>query len=427
MLSDISGKASVPLNKNEIFIYVVYKLGYEEKTGNFFTNSNKDISLILEEIPKNHWFSYYENNGEIEVKFNSLNADTNYNSSEYLNSVLEIKNVAGENIELMQDKTSFKTVDSETLRKLRWWGDLKPYEILVDLTLKKDGWVKVTLKDDEFEVCVGNAIGGYKGQPFDLSGSEFICKKESNQANLIPEWILKGWYKLQMEITYEISGQEKLFGLLTQEFFIDNLDWRPEIDSAPDINLIADEEWLYSITPKYPSNFVYYSLEESPAGMKIDSKTGIASWTPRNNGNYSVVIRAYYPYFYDNYRIVYTDQPFTLIVSGGQENENIYADELYLLNNSVKVGEEVQASFDVYNDFSFENSFSYSIQIDADNSISYKIKNMKPYSKRTVYVSWKYDSIGTYTPVLAIDSKKEINEDDEGDNIKYFPKIEVKG
>lgn len=429
LFTDNDGKASISLNKNEIFVYTIYKLSYEEKTGNFFTSSDENIQITLNKIPDNNWYFYYVNNGEIEVKFKSLDADTNYNVDEYINNVLEIRNVAGINIDLIKDKTFFKTIDSETLRQLRWWGNLKPYEILIDLSLKKDGWVRVTMQNDIFEVCVGNAVGSYKDHPFDLSDNEYICqtedKKGTSASNLIPKWMLKGTYKFHMGIAYKINNQEKIFDLLTQEFFIDNIEWKPEIDSSPQTDIKINEKWTYNITPKYPFHFVYYSLEKVPEDMKIDTEKGNVSWIPTINGNYDIIVKAYYPYFYDDYKTAYNEQSFTLNVTGEQAG-NIYPDNLYIFNKSVKVGEEIKASFEVYNNCSNENSFSYKIQTGNNNSITYKINNIKPYSKRTIYTSWKYSVAGIYSPVLIIDSDNKINETDENDNIKYFQNIEVR-
>ncbi len=428
-LTNSDGKISFILNKNEIFIYTIYQLSYEEKIGNFFTNSDKNIGITLNKISNDKWYFYYENNGQIEVKFKSLDADINYNVNEYINNILEIKNVAGANIDLIKDKTSFKTVDSATLRELRWWGGLKPYEIFVDLTLKKDGWVKVTIKEDISEICVGNAVGRYRGQPFDVSGSEFICKTEDNKgtpgSNLVPEWILKNTYKFFIGVAYKINNQEKIFELLTQDFYIDNIEWKPEINSQPETRVKINENWNYNITPKYLNNFVYYSLKKAPSNMKIDVEKGVVNWMPANTGYYEVTVRAFYPYFHDNYKVAYNDQEFTLEVFDDTEKGNLYADSLYIFNNTINVGEEIKASFKAYNNYSVKNSFYYEIQTGDNNSLIYEIKDMEPYSKRTIYVSWKYASSGIYNSQLIIDSKHEINESNEGDNIKYFGNIVV--
>ena len=313
LLTDINGKTSIALNKNEIFAYMIYKLTYEEKTGNFFTNLNKNIQITLNKVPKDRWYFYYENNGEIELKFKSLDSDTNYYSNDSINEVLDIKNIAGKNIDLVKEKTSIETVDSSTLKRLRWWGDLKPHYVLIDLTLKKDGWLRATIQDDDLEVCVGNAIGTYKGQAFDVSGSEFICKNDKGN-NIIPDWILKNNYKFKLKVTYKIDGNEKNLDLLTQDFFIDNIEWKPEISSHPNTNIIMKEQWVYDITPKYPANFIYYKLEKAPNGMSIDNLKGILNWSPAKFGYYDVIVRAYYPYFANDDRIAYNDQKFTLSV-----------------------------------------------------------------------------------------------------------------
>jgi len=428
-LTNRDGQTSFSLNTNEIFVYIIYKFTYKEETGNFFTNSNIEILRTLNKIPDDEWYFYYENNGEIEVKLKSLDADTNYSPNEYINQILEIRNIAGTNIDLIKDKTFFKTVDSKTLRQIRWWGSIKPYEIIIDLTLKKEGWVKVTIKDDLFEVCVGNAVGSYRGQPFDLSGSEYLCKVEDNygkpSTNLIPEWILRNIYRLSLGITYIIDGNEKTYNLLTQEFFIDNIDWVPEINSQPPTKIKINEEWNYNITPKYPLNFVYYSLREAPDEMNIDQKIGFLDWIPIKSGNYEIVVRASYPYFYDNDNVTFSEQSFILQVDGDIDAGNIYADKLDLFNKNVKTGDEVKASFVVHNENNKTISFYYKIKISDNKSISYKINNVDAHNKRTIYTSWKYSDSGIYNPLLIIDSKNEVEESNEGDNIMDFEQIEV--
>lgn len=312
LLTDTTGKSSISLNKNEIFVYTIYKLTYDEKTGNFFTNVNKNIQITLNKIPKDQWYFYYMNNGEIELKFKSLDLDTNYHSKDSINEVLNIKNIAGKDIDLIKEKTSLETVDSLTLKRLRWWGDLRPQNVLIDLTLKKDGWFRATIQNDSMEVCVGNAVGTYKEQSFDVSGSEFICKEDKG-SNIIPDWILKNNYKFKLNVTYKIDGNEKSLGLLTQDFFIDNIEWKPEISSTPPTVLKINEKWTYEINPKYPKNFVYYKLIKFPEGMKINEN--VITWTPKELSYYpNIIVRAYYPYFENDNLIVYDDQNFDLVV-----------------------------------------------------------------------------------------------------------------
>ena len=314
LLTNVNGEASINLNKNEIFVYAIYKLGYESISNNFFANSNKEIIITLKEFPEDAWYFYYENNGEIEVKFKSLDQDTNYIPGEYINEILEVKNIAGKNLDLLREESSLITVDSSTLKRVRWWGGLRRQDVLIDLTLKKDGWLKSTVKDGVLEVCVGNAIGKYKGQPFDVSGNEFICKTDKAE-NLIPDWILRNNYKINFNLTYLIDGQKKNFYLLTQDFFIDNSEWTPEMELiSPGMLYIINKEITYSIPMEYPAHFVYYSLSEAPAGMKIDGVNGIIKWTPTEAGRYKVVVRAYYPYFEDDSRIAYTDGEFSIRV-----------------------------------------------------------------------------------------------------------------
>ena len=427
LITGSDGRASITLNKYEAFIYIVYKLSYEDKTGSFDTYSDQDIFITLNKLPDNQWYFYYFNNGDIELKFKSLDDDVNYNAGEYVNNIVEVKNVAGRNINLIKEKTVFQVVDNLTSNRLLKWGSFKHSQVLIDLTLKKDGWLKGTVQDGIVEVCAGNVIGYYKGKSFDLSGSEFICGTDDSK-NLIPEWILKNYYKFSLYLTYQIDGIEKIFNESTQEFFIDNIDWKPEITSSPPATALnAGQEWTYQIaTPVYLDNFLKYKLEKSPSGMSIDETNGILKWTPVFNGNYEVIIRAYHEYFENDHdTIAYVDQTFTLNVSGGQDVGNIYADNLYIFNRSVKVGGEVKTSFKVYNDNSKTNSFSYKVQIGDGNFLTYKINDMKPYSKRTIYTSWKYTASGSYNPLLMVDSNNEIIEIDENDNSNGFGSIEV--
>lgn len=421
ILTNSDGKSSVQLNKNQIFIYMIYKLSFETVTNNIFTSSNKNLKINLNKIPNNKWYFYYINNGEIELSFKSLDSDIDYKPEEYVNEVLEVKNVAKKNIDLIKEKTSLKIVDANTSKRLRWWGTLKPEEVLVDLTLKENGWLRTTIKDDILEVCAGNAIGNYKGQPFDVSGDEFICKNDI-AGNKIPEWILKNNYKFDLKFVYKLDGNEREFNFVTQDFFIDNIDWKPEISSIPNTKLKVNEDWSYNLTPKYPVNFVYYRLEKAPNGMNIDILNGLLNWKPNKIGYFDVVVRAYYPYFDNDARVAYADQKFTLEIMG---KGNLYSNNLYIFNKNVKVNENIKISFKVYNDNYKDSSIAYRIYTDDSNFISYKINNLKPYEKRTIYTQVKYNRAGTFTPKLVIDSNNEVDELDETDNIKFFDSVTV--
>ncbi len=321
LITNSDGMASTTLNMNEIFVYTIYKISYTPFTGNIFTNSNKDLAISLEDVPSDRWYFYYLNNGEVELTFKSLDSDTNYLPGEYINEVLEVKNIAGRNLELVEEETSLLTVDSLTLNRLRWWGSLTSedllQDVLVEITLKKDGWLKTTVNDGNFEICVGNAIGKYKGQSFDVSGSEFICKTDQSK-NLIPEWILENKYKVMFDVTYLIDGQKKFFQLLTQDFLIENpLGWKPDMELiSGGIPHFVGKEIVYNIPLKYPANFVYYSLLEAPEGMKIDGVNGVITWTPEKTGRHKVVVRASYPYFEDGSLSSYTDGELNILVFG---------------------------------------------------------------------------------------------------------------
>ena len=422
LLTDADGSASTNLNKNEIFVYTIYKFTYETKSDGFFTNSDKTIQVQLNKIPENHWYFYYINNGELELAFKSLDSDTNYSAGENINEIININNLVENNIDLMEERLSSSILDASSLKKLRWFGNLELYNIFLDITLKKDGWIKAMISNESLEVCAGNVVGVYKDQPFDVSGEEFICKTEY-VGNKIPEWILKNDYKFFINVSYNIDDQDKNINLLTQNFSIFNTEWKPSIDSIPITDLNVNEDWAYNITPKYPERFVYYSLQKSPNNMMMDKIHGLASWKPDLGGFYDIIARAYYPYFDDDPRMAYTDQKFTLNVI--DPKNNLYADKLEIFNKNGKVNEEVKASFVVNNYDSKKNSFNYKILTDSTNSFSYRINNLNPYSKRTIYTSWKYNKAGIFYPKLIIDSDNEVSESDETDNNKNFSKVTI--
>ena len=329
-LTGSDGKTSFALNQNEFFIYIIYKLSYREQTGGIFTSGNQDIPITMERLPEDQWYFYRVNNGEIEFQFSSPDSDTNYVAGDYINNVLEVRNVGGSNIQLMQDRAVFRVIDGQTENVLRAWGDFigSGSSELGEITLKANGWIKVTISEETIRVCGGNVIITYEGRTFDLSGNESVCVEEAQDANKIPLWILRNNYKFEIEYFYQVDGQERSIGFISQEFFIDNTGWGPEIISNPTTSLTAGTEWTYDVNIKtdYDETFVdllnmiNYKLVSSPEGMTIDTNTGLVRWTPSQNGDYSIVVRAYHEYFENNTeKIAYLDQEFLLTVTGGQE------------------------------------------------------------------------------------------------------------
>ncbi|PJC45275.1 hypothetical protein CO037_02385 [Candidatus Pacearchaeota archaeon CG_4_9_14_0_2_um_filter_30_8] len=426
IFTNSNGEASTSLNTNEIFVYTVYKFIYSTLSSNFFTNSDKNLQVRLNKIPNDKWYFYYQNNGEVKIQLKSPDLDVNYVPGEYINQVMQISNIAGKNIELIPSKTSSITVDSATLKRLGWWGNILSYEVSMKLTLKPNGWVKVTVEDNIFEICMGNAIGSYKGQTFDVSGSEFICKQEDNSPNppnLVPDWILNNTYKFYTNVGYLVGGQEKNFEILTQDIFIKNIDWKPEISSVPKTELNINEDWTYQVSPSYREGFVSYTLEKAPSGMNIDSTKGILNWKPTVSGKYDITFRAYHTYFIGDSRMAYNDQFFTLNVLN--PNANLYADGIYLYDKSVKVGNTVHAKFVVHNDDDKTNSFKYKVDKGDGTSFEYDLLGMAPSSERTIYSSWTYNGQGNFTPKLIIDPENKILESNENDNLNNFLEVSV--
>jgi len=60
-LTDSAGKASFALNKDEFFIYIIYKLSYKEQTAGFFTIGDRNFSITLEKLPEDQWYFYRVN------------------------------------------------------------------------------------------------------------------------------------------------------------------------------------------------------------------------------------------------------------------------------------------------------------------------------------------------------------------------------
>jgi len=426
LITDGNGFASVSLSSNEIFVYTIYKFTFQTSTGNFFTSSNKDINIFLEKIPKDQWYFYYENNGDLEIQLESPDSDVNYIPGEYINQSMQITNVAGTNIKLIPDETSVVTVDSQTLDRLGWWGNILSYEVNMELTLKPGGWLKASVNGNHFEACMGNAFGSYKGQVFDVSGSEFVCKEDNGGArpqNLVPDWILNDTYKFNTTIGYEINNQEKSYGLLTQDVFIRNNEWKPNISSFPSTNLILNQDWSYEINPKYRSGFVNYRLINSPSGMTIDSTNGVISWEPSVSGDYDVTVRAYHTYFLGDSVEAYRDQSFVLDVIN--PNSNLYIDGLYLDNTTLKIGQTVHGKFTVHNNDDKTNSFLYKIDKGDGTSFEYWVNNLSANGKRNVYTSWDYSDSGIFTPKVTLDPNNVIPESNEEDNTLNFKEVSV--
>lgn len=367
-LTDSSGKAFFTLNKDEFFFYIVYKLSYEYKQDFFSTSENKNFEITLEKLLDDQWFFYLLNNGELEFRFKGLDEDTNYEPGDYIKSVLELRNVAGKNIKLIKDKNILQFVDSQTMNALRAWGnfDISGGGNLESITLKKNGQIKITFSEGTVEICGSNLIIIYMGHRIELSGEESLCITEDQQHTKIPEWILKNKYRFKIDFFYEIiDGIEKNINFTSQKFFINNIDWKPEIVSFPKTDLMAYEEWTYNIKLKeYDESFsnlldmINYNLIEAPDGMSVDKDEGIVKWTPVLNGDYNVIVRAYHEYFEnDSEKIAYTDQEFTLNVEGGEENNP----PVITSSPVTTVNEESTYTYDVEATDADEDTLSYSL------------------------------------------------------------------
>jgi hypothetical protein len=426
LLTDANGQASISLNTNEIFVYSVYKTSYSPSTGNFFTNSGKSIQVTLDKIPSDQWYLYYETNGDVSIRMNSLDKSINYVPGEYMSQVVQVTNVGASNVVWHSSNDAFIIVDNSTLHQLGWWGN-PMYGVSVNLTLKPNGWVKVTSTNESSEICVGNAIGEYAGQKFDVSGSEFVCQSGGNSTAPVPvpNWILNGAYRLKINLSYTVNNDEKSFGFMTQGFNVINGPWHPIITSTPSTQFDVNNAWTYqmavdtkSIT-NYNTGFIMYGLSKAPEGMIIDPKTGLVSWTPSTSGMYNISLMAYHLYFVGDSRMAFSYQNFTLDVIN--PNANLYADNLYDYN----VGKTIYPSFTVHNDDDKANSFNYKINWGDGSSSEYPLNNVSAGGSRNVMTSHKYANPGTYDPELIIDPEGKIYEDNKNDNIKYFGDISI--
>ncbi|GIU68218.1 MAG: hypothetical protein KatS3mg001_068 [Candidatus Pacearchaeota archaeon] len=329
-ITDSNGKAIFNLNKNELFSYIIYKISYEELSGSIFTNQDKVINIVLKKLPPDRWYFYRINNGELDFSFKSLDNDTNYNPNEYIKSSIEVKNIAGKRIQLLNEKSFFRTIDADTEKVLRAWGrfDFGGGKNLTEVILKEGGWIKASLIEEKAEFCGSNIIITYNNLRIELSGSESICLEDSQSYNKIPEWILKNNYKMKLDYFYKIDNIERTISFISQPFFINNTEWKPEIISFPQTEISVEEEWVYQIKLKeYPEsyspvlNLINYALMDYPEGMSIDKDKGIVKWKPTKPGEYNVTVRAYHQYFENNSdKIAFFDQSFSLKVK--QEKQN---------------------------------------------------------------------------------------------------------
>jgi hypothetical protein len=300
-LTDSGGKTSFNLDKDNLFIYIVYKLSYKEQTDSFSTfGGNKNFQITMEKLPDDQWFFYLLNNGEIEFQFKSLDDSTNYKPGDYLKGIFEIKNVAGKNIELLVNKSSFLVVDSQTLNAINGWGNLKPSNpaiMGISAILKSDGWVRGTLSEGVVEVCIGNIIIDYQGQKVELSGDESICESDA-QDNKIPNWILTNKYRMDSTYFYKIDGIEKQINVISQEFFINNAGGEPNnlpiITSMPITEVNESSNYLYQvIATDSDGDVLNYSFTQNPDWLSISGSGLITGISPNitTNTNYPVAVR----------------------------------------------------------------------------------------------------------------------------------------
>lgn len=296
-LTDSNGRASFTLGQNEFFIYIVYKSSYKTNTNGFFTDNDKNFQITLERLPENQWDFYYVNNGELELRFNVRDDDTNYELGDHIKPRLEIRNVADREVKLIDDKNIFKIVDGETFEALDGWGDFElSKQIDVDVTLKRGGWIRGTLSETNIEVCAGNVRIIYNGDLFDLDGPEFLCLSETQDYNKIPDWVPKNNYRFELNYVYEIGGQEKNIGFSTQEFFINGQENNPPVVTSEPITEINENEvYSYQVTATDENGDVLtYSLTQAPEWLSINNNTGLISGTAPEVGTdepFNVTIR----------------------------------------------------------------------------------------------------------------------------------------
>jgi len=127
------------------------------------------------------------------------------------------------------------------------------------------------------------------------------------------------------DVTVEVSDNGSPVKSITQSFTIhveedqEPINHTPTITSTPDTTATINQTYAYNVDATDPDgDTLTYSLTTSPAGMTINSITGLINWTPTATGDYDVTVEVS-----DNGSPVKSiTQSFTIHVEEDQEPTN---------------------------------------------------------------------------------------------------------
>ncbi len=165
-------------------------------------------------------------------------------------------------------------------------------------------------------------------------------------------------------ITVSMAGQPSRTVAVTA---IDNDPLAPAFTSNPILTGVQDAAYTYDANAN-GNPTVAFALTTAPAGMSIDSATGIINWTPTNTGSFPVAIQAsngVLPNASQSFTIVVNvDMPPIALLTRPAEGEVVSGTHAEFFGDGVDDVSTVKAEFFVdsvlrYTDVNNENHFHY--------------------------------------------------------------------
>ena len=100
------------------------------------------------------------------------------------------------------------------------------------------------------------------------------------------------------DVTVEVFDNGSPVKSTTQSFTVhvseesETTNQAPFITSTPDTTATVNQTYAYNVDASDPNgDTLTYSLTTNPAGMTINSTTGLINWTPTSTGDYEVTVR----------------------------------------------------------------------------------------------------------------------------------------
>ncbi|MBD3316819.1 MAG: PKD domain-containing protein, partial [Chitinivibrionales bacterium] len=86
-------------------------------------------------------------------------------------------------------------------------------------------------------------------------------------------------------VTVRVEDSDNAFDTQTFTVTVKELQWPPEIVSAPVTSAIEDEQYVYQAVAEdqNAADILTFSLSDKPEGMTVDAENGLVAWTPNND------------------------------------------------------------------------------------------------------------------------------------------------